>query len=375
MHTLRKFTLLMICVCIMIVVPIVIVIFGLVLTHKNAIVMEERVLAPEGWSIEKVAFQYAPVLFQAVNDQKPRWDYICRVDFDGDWDALNNSNNIQAKNAMFDAAIYYSVIESKTHFYITYSIFHALDWGFSGGLVRKWYENDIKNLQVVVEKDHSDSIDGKIVLLTLQDGEDFRVYNTQNYRFRRTKQDFADGRVAFLNDAGEQSKGGTHVAIFVEQGRHNLQAIALDDIRLTKNNDGYVVRDGITYLPSLKNKGETPKEQTAVRYALLDTSKLLWERNAVNPDELYSFFDRERFHYSDEYVHVSSVPMYFHGKQLDGYEANTVNPNVLPFLFGKGSKKLPQGMLFFNPIQAYNTLYDLPGCSLVYRYHPFAKIE
>lgn len=359
----------------MIVVPIVIVIFGLVLTHKNAIVMEERVLAPEGWSIEKVAFQYAPVLFQAVNDQKPRWDYICRVDFDGDWDALNNSNNIQAKNAMFDAAIYYSVIESKTHFYITYSIFHALDWGFSGGLVRKWYENDIKSLQVVVEKDHSDSIDGKIVLLTLQDGEDFRVYNPQNYRFRRTKQDFSDGRVAFLNDAGEQSKGGTHVAIFVEQGRHNLQAIALDDIRLTKNNEGYIVRDGITYLPSLNNKGEIPKEQTTVRYSLLDMSKLLWERNAVNPDELYSFFDRERFHYSDEYVHVSSVPMYFHGKQLDGYEANTVNPNVLPFLFGKGSKKLPQGMLFFNPIQAYNTLYDLPGCSLVYRYHPFTKIE
>jgi len=293
----------------MITVPIIIVFLGFILTQQKTISIEERVLAPEGWSIKKIAYKYSPVLFQAVNDKKPNWDYVCRVDFDNDWDPLNNSNNIRSKNIRLDAAIYYSVVESETHFFITYSIFHAVDWGFKSGSIQKWYENDVKSLQVVVEKEHRDSLDGKIIFLTIQDGEDVKIYNAAKLSFRRENQKFAKGDVVLLDEFGKEDKKGTHPGIFIEEGRHNIQNMVRDDIRLMRNDGLYTIRRGITYLPSLATTGEIPKNNTKLNYVLLETSKLLWERNAENPDELYSFFDSERFDYSDDYIRVKSNPV------------------------------------------------------------------
>ena len=354
----------------MIVVPVIIVFIGFVLTQNNTIVFEERVLAPEGWSIEKVAYKYAPILFQEVAPKNPKWDYICRVDFDNDWDPLNNSNNILGK-ANLDAAVYYSVIESKSHYFITYSIFHAVDWGFSDGVMKKWYENDIKNLQVVVEKQHPDSMDGEIVFLTLQDGEDFNVYNAARRSFKRNNKPFSEGDIILLNDEG--IAGGTHPAIVIEKGRHNIQLVSSGDMRINKRDSRYIVTNGVNYFPALVEKGEVSSPNENVRYALLDMSKVLWERKAKNPDELYTMYKQERFDYYDEVVKMSDIPAYFHGKQLDGYEENVANPNTLPFSFGKGNQVLPWGILFFNPIKAYSMLYDVHNCSLVYTYHPFAE--
>ncbi|WP_372366536.1 hypothetical protein [Candidatus Uabimicrobium sp. HlEnr_7] len=369
----RKFTLLLFSISIMIFVPIIIVFFGFILTQKNKIVIEERILAPQDWSIAKIAHRHAPILLQEVNTQNPNWDFICRVNFDNDWDPLNNSNNILAKNAQLDPAIYYSVIESKTHFYITYSIFHALDWGLSNGTIRKWYENDVKNLQVVIEKHNQDSIEGKVIFVTLQDGEDIKIYNASPLNFRRKNKDFEKEKVILLNEFGAQEKNASHPTIFIEKGRHNLQVAVAGDIRLVKKGGLYKIGKGITYLPSTTAKGETPNNNNKLNYALLDLSKLLWERKAENPDELYSFFNNERLDYHDDVIQTTSIPIYFHGKQLDGYEANTINPNVLPFFIGKAQKGFNPGVLFFNPIKAYNQLYDLPNCSLIYTYHPFAK--
>ena len=100
-------------------------------------------------SHEDLARHYAPVIRQgAITDQ----DYITAVDFDGDWIGNNNWENQPTGD--LSACVYYSVIESETHWFIFYSLFHPRDYTYedcatSGGC----HENDLESIQLVVEKD------------------------------------------------------------------------------------------------------------------------------------------------------------------------------------------------------------------------------
>ena len=98
----------------------------------------------------KLAFFHAPILFQDTEvrgqsqdegnpesvDQpiQRRGDFIIRFDFDGDWNGLNNWANFSKrppadknKDTMARAFIYYSVVETETHYFISYCAYHAQD--------------------------------------------------------------------------------------------------------------------------------------------------------------------------------------------------------------------------------------------------------
>lgn len=98
-----------------------------------------------------LAYHYAPVIYQgAASDQ----DYITAVDFDGDWIGNNNWEN----QPMGDLAahVYYSVVETETHWFVFYSLFHPRDYTpepceQSNGC----HENDMESVQLVVAKDGS----------------------------------------------------------------------------------------------------------------------------------------------------------------------------------------------------------------------------
>ena len=78
----------------------------------------------------EVARRWAPVFYQrlAGRDYSPRFDYITNFDFDGDWDGANNWENAADSRFPMRAYVYYSVIESETHYFITYAVYHARDW-------------------------------------------------------------------------------------------------------------------------------------------------------------------------------------------------------------------------------------------------------
>jgi hypothetical protein len=79
-------------------------------------------LVGEPASYEDLARHYAPVIRQgAITDQ----DYITALDFDGDWVGNNNWENQPTGD--LSAYVYYSVIESETHWFIFYSLFHPRD--------------------------------------------------------------------------------------------------------------------------------------------------------------------------------------------------------------------------------------------------------
>ena len=98
----------------------------------------------------RLAYFHAPINFQdtevrgesqdernASSVDKPiqrRGDFITRFDFDGDWNGLNNWANLAApppndyrKDERARAYVYYSVVETATHYFIVYCTYHAQD--------------------------------------------------------------------------------------------------------------------------------------------------------------------------------------------------------------------------------------------------------
>ena len=80
----------------------------------------------------QIAARFAAVFHQALGSS-PRFDYITRVDFDGDWRGDNNWNNAEDGRELA-ASVYFNVSESLTHYFIHYAVFHPRD--YKGGNVR-----------------------------------------------------------------------------------------------------------------------------------------------------------------------------------------------------------------------------------------------
>ncbi|MEU7876202.1 hypothetical protein [Dactylosporangium sp. NPDC049140] len=79
-----------------------------------------------------------------------RADEITRVDFDGDWDGRDNWEH--AGGAAAAAYAYASVVETGTHWFLTYLFFHPRDWT-NRPFFDSEHENDAEGVLLVVAKD------------------------------------------------------------------------------------------------------------------------------------------------------------------------------------------------------------------------------
>ena len=127
----------------------------------------------------KLAYQYAPIVCQKVNRSNPRGDFITNVDFikPGDltsltmnWKAVNEPYEENAYKAIQKGDdlqfthqllpyVYFSVVETHTHYFIMYAFYHAQDWeredaAWSDG--PRWkpleHEHDLEGALIVVNK-------------------------------------------------------------------------------------------------------------------------------------------------------------------------------------------------------------------------------
>jgi hypothetical protein len=100
----------------------------------------------------EIAYRCAPVIVQKVNRDNPRGDFITRIDFTaegklesltGNWGAVNGTDPPAHTKKEWKAVIkkdpipfkykllphvYYSVVETHTHYLIMYAIYHPQDW-------------------------------------------------------------------------------------------------------------------------------------------------------------------------------------------------------------------------------------------------------
>jgi hypothetical protein len=129
----------------------------------------------------EIAQRFAPVFYQSLGENK-RADYITNFDFDGDWRGDNNWAHADDRQFQLKGYVYYSVVETETHYFIHYAVFHTRD--YKGGerkgtilseLIREGarragkydptgiaeesalaHENDMEGCLVVVAKDGND---------------------------------------------------------------------------------------------------------------------------------------------------------------------------------------------------------------------------
>jgi len=103
-------------------------------------------------SHSELAAHWAPQIYQDVNaDLDVRADFITNFNYDGDYLARNNWDNLNNFNQ--NAYVYYKVAETLTHYFIEYDLFHARDDAYTRPLDA--HENDLEGLIVVIRKDGS----------------------------------------------------------------------------------------------------------------------------------------------------------------------------------------------------------------------------
>jgi|GEM_PF-532857 len=128
---------------------------------------------------KELAMRWAPVVYQDLRNKETnaynyniKEDMICKVNFDGDWNAWNNWENTHEYPLV--AASYYSVQETATHYFIGYHFFHprdAANWDVDK------HENDLEGITLCVQKDGSEH--GKLMALTTIKHSELKKYSDE----------------------------------------------------------------------------------------------------------------------------------------------------------------------------------------------------
>jgi hypothetical protein len=164
---------------------------------------------------EDLAGMYAPVWYQDVDASDPDADYITNFDFDGDWDGDNNWQH-QNDGYPLKAYIYYSVIETESHWFIMYADFHPRDWG--GGLLEdnatclEEYLTVIHALRVC----HENDMEGALVVIRKEESKPYGEFHLMATVFHTGFTFYPDSsNVPFFDD--------THPMLYVEPKGHGVQ--------------------------------------------------------------------------------------------------------------------------------------------------------
>lgn len=225
-----------------------------------------------------LAYHWAPIIYQDVHEADPDADYITNFDFDGDWDGDNNWEN--QPNYPMKAYVYYWIVETETHYFIGYALYHPRDWyvDLFGNICNK-HENDMEGVLMVIKKD--DTPYGQFLLLITTIHLDFFSFTDKDsYPSNSIKdgQETIDGDVEF-----EEWNGETHPIICVDAGppfppdllNGYLGGHAVHGDFIWQK--GFPGGNGVIYYP--KGIAEEPEDQydNDVGYALRDI-KELWNR-------------------------------------------------------------------------------------------------
>ncbi|MEU4160120.1 hypothetical protein [Actinoplanes sp. NPDC026670] len=204
----------------------------------------------------EIALRWAPIHYQDVDTTGShalagKSDYITRYDFDGN---LNGRDNWDNAGTNTDAAVYYSVLETSTHYYLTYLFFHPRDW-IDHPFFETEHENDGEGVLEIVEKDGSEygSLKGAVT-----------VAHSDFYSYKPASSGWANGAETIDGTLQLQSSphdSFQHPVTAQERGGHGLKAWPQYNI------DG----DGVVYFPSLSvSESPSSANDRDVRYRLID---------------------------------------------------------------------------------------------------------
>lgn len=336
-----------------------------------------RVIAAHRW-----AEAHAPVIYQdiATNRHGGLADLPMRIDFDGDWDGLNNWESLDAAAAGartgldLKAYVYYAVVESETHVFIFYFMYHAQDWD-DLLILRKigLHEHDLEGLMVCVRKDPGAGPPPGVV----------EVMETQAHRHiyqyvaavgvGPLMQDI-DGPLHFDPKAPararvyQQSKGhGVYGGVAGLSGSVYLGLSGTD----FSGGDGFVyVYDGsraeFAFDPGLAkdpNDGRNDDAQRRVSYELLPVLQDLWPRREAATSTIFS----EPWDYFGSRYRLAGLSLAFRG------DTHKIDASVTPWgHYDRNDPSVVRGDWFFDPALTISRHLRMPGpFSLNYVVQPY----
>ncbi|RKN21119.1 hypothetical protein D7147_10015 [Micromonospora musae] len=295
----------------------------------------------------ELALRWAPIHYQDVDATGAhalggQSDYIAKVDFDGDLNGRNNWDRTGQAGTSLAAHAYYSVVETSTHWYLTYLFFHPRDWT-DHPFFETEHENDGEGVLLAVERDGSTygALRGAVTVAH----SDFYSYTPTGSTWSGGRET-VDGTLQFQASPHDSFQ---HPVTAQEAQGHGLKAYP----QYTINGDGLV------YYPS--TVAETPSDgnDRDVRYKLIDifAADGLWAQRA----------DSTLFAGLGTFAGDTSGDC---GSGTWSCSANSANA---PWGWDDGNDLPARGELASDPAKLSVEYFTIPaGLSRTYTYNPYA---
>jgi len=277
---------------------------------------------------KQLAEYYAPAIVHYVG-RNPKGDIPTRYDFDGDILADNNWDNLERYE--LKPYLYYGVIESKTHYFISYGIYHPRDFSnYIFCVPRICHENDLEGALIAVRKGFGfgkiEYVDSLAHLL-IKGGSKFYTY---------------------IGDSQHQSGINQRVVLRIESGGHGVY---LWDGKYPKKYELYLPSDD-TSIPQIK--------KIPVHYDLISIQEIWGWQFAQNADRVFM----NRFDFEGENFSIKNLPRSFAGKK---YGRGLASP---PWAWTSAGEK--RGNWFLDPATWVKKRLNNPAdFSVEYIYHPY----
>ncbi len=331
---------------------------------------------------KSIAQQFAPIIYQGLGDE-PRADYITNFDFDGDWKGDNNWNNLDNRKNHLRAFVYYSLLETTTHYFIFYATFHPRDYKGGGAktsildtLIKEGIRRagkDPSGLADDIALSHENDLEGCLVVAEKRGASEAVVAYVETmahnhfYKYRTTK---ARSNLGELIDLQEQ-----HPMIFSEPKGHGVFSYSGSRDQLKKS-----IKGVITYEPKGAADDADEVHARPLNYDLIPMQETLWKRAEGGTNETFG----EEFDYGK--IAVTGI-------KSDGKEAKvekkigTIGTNFQGNVGFKNKARAPwawydslesersAGTWFFDPAPVIARHFNLDrSFSQSYSYHPYLKI-
>lgn len=224
----------------------------------------------------ELALRWAPIHHQDVHRRGEHAlggaaDYIAALDFDGDSDPRNNWEHAGDPRFPLAAHAYFAVVETQSHWFITYQFLHPRDW--SSTFFETEHENDAEGVMLAVARDGSRF--GALRAGVTVVHADFYSYVPTSSRWSSGQED-VDGVLSL-----QSYEGALHPVTAQQAETHALKAWPYYSI----------AEQGVVYYPSLAH-AEVPAgpNDRYVLYRLHDVlePKGLWERR--NDPRIFSSY-------------------------------------------------------------------------------------
>jgi hypothetical protein len=335
----------------------------------------------------EIGAQFAPIFYEGMGDHM-RSDYITNFDFDGDWRGDNNWDAVEDLKIKIYAHVYFSVIETSTHYYVHYAVYHPRD--YKGGLhksvllesalhqvkeemggdptgvtdsIALSHENDLEGCLVVAEKRGEDPAAGSVQYIETMAHNRYLKYHPSWVK---------------TNIGEEIQMRGQHALMFVEPKGHGTSKYTGEPKQLKDCIKGVLI---YSYTGHADDQEETGSRN--VGYDLVPVYTTLWahahEGGGVNETfgEAYQFGVMKVFcelltGQKDEVdLAMGALGVAFRG--LVAFP-NKARP---PWgWYDMEEKNRPRGEWFFDPAGVVKRHYKLPEAifSTAYTFNPYMNI-